>query len=121
MLPPVTLTVPGNGQVSRFIRQLFPRLSAPFQGFLKVTATAPIAVTGVRGRYNERGDFLITTTPPFNADVILPPTQFVFPHLVSGEGYSTQLVIFGQSGSGRVWFSSQNANALSNNTLHPVH
>ena len=120
-VPPVTLTVPGNGQVSRFVRQLFPRLSAPFQGFLKVTATAPIAVTGVRGRYNERGDFLITTTPPFNADVILPPTQLVFPHLVSGEGYSTQLVIFGQSGSGRVWFNSQNANALSNNTLHPVH
>jgi len=117
---PVTLTVPGNGQVSRFVRELFPGLSAPFQGFLKVTAAAPIAVTGVRGRYNERSDFLITITPPRSEDVILP-TQFVFPHLVSGEGYSTQLVIFGQSSSGGLWFNSQNANALSNNTLHPVH
>jgi len=104
---PVTLVLPGNGQVARFIRELFPGLSAPSQGFLKVTATAPISVTGVRGRYNERKDFLITTTPPRNEDMILPPAQLVFPHLVSGGGYTTQFVIFGQSSSGRLLFNSQ--------------
>jgi len=47
------------------------RAECTSQGFLKVTATAPISVTGVRGRYNERKDFLITTTPPRNEDMIL--------------------------------------------------
>jgi len=55
---PVAVTVPGNGQVAKFISQLFPALTTHFQGLLKATASAPIAVTVLRARYNERGDFL---------------------------------------------------------------
>src|SRR5439155_6036508 len=110
---------PGNGQVARFVQELFPALKAPFRGFLKATATAPIGIIGVRGRYNERKDFLITTTPPRNEDKV-PPAQFVFPHIVSGGGYTTQLVIFGQSSSGRLWLNSQNGTPLSTNILQPV-
>src|SRR5262245_20091181 len=63
------LTVPANGQVAKFLTQIpgFESIQAPFQGVLRVSSTsspAGIAVVGLRGRYNERGDFLITTTQP---------------------------------------------------------
>ena len=97
----VTVTVPGNGQVARFIRELFPALTGSFQGFLKVAAGTPIGLTGVRGRQNERREFLITTTLPRSDDVALPVSQLVFPHIASGGGYTTQFIIFGE-GSGRL-------------------
>ena len=97
----VTVTVPGNGQIARFIRELFPALTGSFQGFLKVAAGTPIGLTGVRGRQNERREFLITTTLPRSDDVALPVSQLVFPHIASGGGYTTQFIIFGE-GSGRL-------------------
>jgi hypothetical protein len=70
-----------------------------------VTSTGPIAVVGLRGRYNERGDFLITTTPPVT-DAQRLATEWAFPHLVSGGGWSTQVVPFGagpgQAASGQL-------------------
>jgi hypothetical protein len=116
-VPPVTLTVPANGQIAKFIRELFTTLPAPFYGFLKATASAPIGVAGLRGRYNERRDFLITTTQPRNEDQMLPASQLVFPHIVSGGGYTTQFTIFGQSSTGRLWFNSQNGAVLATSSL----
>ena len=115
-VPRVTLIVPGNGQVARFVHELFPALNGSFQGFLKTTAGAPIGVTGVRGRQNERGDFLITTTLPRNDDPIPAGSQLVFPHIASGGGYTTQFIIYGQPGSGKLWFSPLNGAVLSTNT-----
>src|SRR5262249_53929164 len=63
VLPTATLRLPANGQLVRFVGELFPNLNAPFHGFLKFTASAPIGVTGLRTRYNQRNDFLIATTP----------------------------------------------------------
>jgi len=55
ILPVSTLTLPANGQLVRFVGELFPGLNAPFQGFLKFSASAPISVTGLRTRYtNEK-------------------------------------------------------------------
>src|SRR2546425_889216 len=82
--------------------QIHPRRrSRSFQGFLKVAAGTPIGLTGVRGRQNERREFLITTTLPRSDDVALPVSQLVFPHIASGGGYTTQFIIFGE-GSGRL-------------------
>jgi hypothetical protein len=117
---PVTVTVPADGQIAQFIKELFPALPTTFQGFLKATATGPIGVTGIRSRYNERNDFLITTTPPRNEELVSAGTEVVFPHIVRGGGYSTQIIIFGQSGSGRLWLNSQDGTPWSNENLQRI-
>ena len=63
-----TLSVPANGQVSAFLTQIpgFSSLPVPFQGVLRVSTSTAISVTGLRGRYNERTDFLFTSTPAVN-------------------------------------------------------
>ena len=87
----------------------------PFQGVLRVSSTALISVLGLRGRYNERGDFLITTTPPSNEAAARPTAGLYFPHIVDWEGYTTQFVLFsnqaGQSSSGTLRFFSQSGGA----------
>ena len=64
------MIVPPAGQIARFVRELLPTLPGALRCLLRVTATAPIGITGLRGTYNERGDFLITTTPTRNEGVI---------------------------------------------------
>jgi chitodextrinase len=105
---PTTFTMPGNSQMARFTSELFPGLSGNFKGFLQATADAPIGVTGVRGRYNERGDFLVTSTPPGSDEQTPAASRLVFPHIVSGGGFTTRLVVFGRSSSGSLWLTSQN-------------
>jgi len=118
--PPVTVTVPASGQIARFIQELFPTLPATFQGLLKTTATAPVGMIGLRSRYNERGDFLITTTPPRNEDVVSPGADVVFPHIVGGGGYTTQVIVFGQSGSGDLWLNSRVGELLGSQSLQRI-
>ena len=59
-----TITVPGNGQAAMFLNQISGsgNLQLPFQGTLRVLSdpSQNMAIVGLRGRYNERGDFLIT-------------------------------------------------------------
>jgi hypothetical protein len=103
---PVTITVPGNGQIAKFVSHLFPAFPTPFRGFLRVTAPLPVNVSSLLCRYNERLDFLFTTTPPRDENLISPPSQMVFPHIVSGGGFTTQFVVFGATGSGTVVLNS---------------
>ncbi len=95
-----TTTIPGNGQIATFLNQLdgFRDLPSPFRGMLRIVAPG-ISVVGLRGRYNQRGEFLITTTSP--VDEATPPStdEFVFAHLAAGGGYSTQFILFSGSGS----------------------
>jgi hypothetical protein len=48
----------------------------------------------LRGRYNERGDFLITTTPAIPEDTVPDLEPLYIPHIVNGGGYTTQFVMF---------------------------
>jgi hypothetical protein len=101
-----TLSIPGNGHVSTFLTEIpgFASAPAPFKGIVRVSgasAAGPIAgsrarisVIGLRGRYNERNDFLITTTPPTNEDIAQPSTLLFFPHIVDSGGYTTQFILF---------------------------
>jgi hypothetical protein len=99
-----SFTVPADGQIAAFVHELFPELPSSFQGVAKVTAPdLPISVAALRGTYNERGDFLVTTTPPLNESA--PATELVFPHIVSGSGYSTQIIVLGE-GSGQLYLLS---------------
>lgn len=109
------LTVPGNGQVALFLNQIpgFQTIPVPFQGVLRIASTTQtgVSVVGLRGRTNERGDFLITTTPPVNENAPASSAELVFPHFVDGGGYTTQFILFSgsanQSADGRLRFFGQ--------------
>jgi hypothetical protein len=49
----------------------------------------------LRARYNERGDFLMSTTPPWDEAAAPSSADMVFPHIVGGGGYSTEFIVFG--------------------------
>ncbi len=93
-----TITLPANGQTAQFINEAFPTLSSPFNGILRVTSASTITMVGLRGRYNERGDFLITTVPPVDEASTSSTAEMDFPHIPDGGGYSTQYVLFGAAG-----------------------
>src|SRR5262249_19241456 len=91
-----SVNVPGNGQVAKFLHDFFPSLPLPFKGLVRISGggAAGLSVVGLRGRYNERGDFLITTTPPTNESAPPSSTELLFPHLANGGGYTTQFILF---------------------------
>jgi len=108
---------PANGQVAKFLSDLFPNLPQPFVGVLRIsTSSSGLAVVGLLTRFNERGDFLITTTPPASESAALSNGQLFFPHLAIGGGYTTQLILFsgspGSSSSGTLNFVSQSGVSL---------
>ena len=53
---------------------------------------------GLRARYNERQDFLITTTTPIDENTPARSTLFV-PHYVDSNGYTTEFVLFRGDGT----------------------
>jgi len=73
-------------------------------------------VVGLRGRSNERNDFLITTTPPVNEATPPSTARLVFPHIADGGGYTTKFILFsgrpGQSSSGTMQLFSQSGGVL---------
>ena len=112
-----TLTVAGQGQAAKFLSDIFPSLVPPFEGLVRVTsASSAVSAVGLRARYNERSDFLITTTPPVNESNPPSSAEYDFPHIVNGGGYTTQFIIFsgatGQSGTGSLKFFAQDGTAM---------
>jgi len=90
-----SIQIPGKSQQAFFINELFAgTVTLPFDGTLRVTSSKGIVVTGLRGQYNERGDFLISATPAMGD---IPGT--VFPHIVEGGGYSMRFVFISRPGS----------------------
>lgn len=116
-----SVTLPGNGQVALFLNQIqgLASLTTPFQGVLRVWTDSPagISVVGLRGRNNERGDFLITTTPAVDETRAATTGPMMFPHLADGGGYTTNFVLLSgsvnQSSLGRLQFSGQSGEKLS--------
>jgi hypothetical protein len=115
-----SMTVPANGQIAVFLGQIpgFSALANPFQGVLRVSTSSSggISVTGIRGRYNERGDFLLTTTQPSDESRQSTAEQF-FPHFADGGGYTTQFILFNgsadQASSGSLRFFGQSGQPIS--------
>jgi hypothetical protein len=111
---PTSVMVPGNGQVAMFLNQVpgFSVVPPTFQGVVRISTTSAnsISVVGLRGRYNERRDFLLATTPAINENVI-NREQTLFPYIAEGGGYTTQFILMspsgGSSSSGWLRFYSQ--------------
>jgi hypothetical protein len=114
-------TVPANGQISLFLSKIqgFSSLPNPFKGVLRVSTSsaAGISVTGIRGRYNERGDFLFTTTQATDESRPAANTELFFPYFANGAGYTTQFILFNgsadQSSSGSLRFVAQSGQPVS--------
>ena len=89
-----SLTIPVGGKVAKFSHELFPSLPSTFKGIVKFTSSSIVSVAALRGRYNERGDFLITTIPLTTELSSGSSSEIVFPHIVDSGGYTTQFVLF---------------------------
>ena len=87
-----SIEIPAGGSLFRFIDELFPaHLNA--ESILHVVSSQAISASGLRVRSNERGDVLMTAVP-ITDDLTVIETQsgLVFPLIVRGRGYSTQVV-----------------------------
>ena len=104
-----SLQIPGQGQIAKFIGELFPTVPTPFQGILRITSgSSDLSVVGLRLRTNERGETLITATPAANEDAPRSSDSVYFPHLADGGGYSSQFLLLGTGanpadGTMRLW------------------
>ena len=87
----------------------FQNLATPFRGVLSVSSNSPISVMGLRGRYNERGDFLISRAPAVADISPINNAELVFPHIVSGGGFTTEFLLMnrGPASTGKLLFRSQ--------------
>jgi sugar lactone lactonase YvrE len=92
---PVSGTLAGFGHSAQFLSQMFPGLPGSFKGILRVSSgSSGISVVGLRSRYNERNDFLITTTPPATETSPSSSGELVLPQVADGGGYSTEFIFF---------------------------
>src|SRR5262245_11797383 len=105
------VVVPWRAHLAMFLNQFpgFSELPSGFQGVLRISTTSPngISVIGLRGRYNERRDFLLATTPAVNESFPIPVGDTLFPYFVEGGGYSTEFILSsagGHTSSGWVRF-----------------
>jgi hypothetical protein len=119
-----TLNIPPNGQQLSFVGSLSTGTALPlsFKGILHLSSPAPIAALAIRGRYNERGEFLLSTTPPADTTNNGDKTSFI-PHIVDGAGYSTEIVIYDLDGSpltGNIYFFDQSGQAVDPATMESL-
>jgi hypothetical protein len=108
-----TMSIPANGQVALFLNQIpeFASLPSEFRGVVRMASSTAISVNGLRGRYNERNDFLVTTLPPLN-EAASAAADLFFPHIVDSGGYTTQFILIGGQTAGTLELFSQNGEVL---------
>jgi hypothetical protein len=88
-----TLTVPANGQISRFLNELPYGLHGSFTGTMELSATAPIGVIALRGYTNERSEFLVTTVPVIDKSVTSSSSPSFLAHYAVEGGWKTDFVL----------------------------
>jgi sugar lactone lactonase YvrE len=115
-----SLDIPANGQRALFLNEMPGAQALPenFKGVLRITASSggSISAIGLRGRTNERGEFLVSTTMP-DQNAAESNTELIVPHFVQGGGYTTEFILIGRgtssaSHNGSIDFYSQAGEAL---------
>src|SRR6266481_6331967 len=78
------------------------------------SSSLPISAIGLRGRYNERGDFLISTTPAIAENTPTTTGELVFPHIATGGGYTTEFLLLnrGTASAGTISIFSESGDRL---------
>jgi hypothetical protein len=113
-----TINLPPGQQTQLFLFQIreFASLPPSFKGILRVASPGEIFLTGVRSRYNERGDFLISTTPPVDEGYPTNSFPLYFPQIADSGGYTTQFILFtnapGQTSQGSLQLYTATGAAL---------
>jgi hypothetical protein len=116
-----SITVPGQGIKAMFLEdpQAFPNVPLPFQGVMQVSASTSISLVGLRIRYNERDEFLMTTVPATNEAISTTTAESDFPHIVNGGGFTTEFILFsgleGQTSAGNLTFVKQDGSSFNLN------
>jgi hypothetical protein len=114
VLSPVSISLPAFGQTSKLLADLFPALPNSFKGVLRITTASSISMIGLRVRYNERADFLMSATPPIVENPSVSD-EMLFPQLADGGGFTTQFILYsrtGQAASGILRFLKQDGSPL---------
>jgi len=116
-----SIDIPAGGQIAKFANALFPQLPSSFRGVLRIASPSGVGAVGLRARYNERGDLLMTTTQPHD-EASASPLELDFPHFVSGDGYFTQLILVstGSVHKGKLLLMSKDGVALPGTLLQPI-
>jgi hypothetical protein len=91
-----TLSIPPGAQMALMLDQLpgIGGAAGAFQKALRVRSTGPVSIVGLRIRVNERGEFLMTTTPPTDESSAPTAVPRFFPHVVDSGGFTTQFILF---------------------------
>ena len=115
-----SLTVPGSERISMFLNQIFSTQELPssLQGVMRIsTSGSGLAVDAWRGRYNERGDLLVTATPPTDEFATPVSAPRFFPYVAYGGGYTTQFILYSgsteQAAAGSLRFMDPSGKPLS--------
>jgi len=96
---PVYQALPGFGHIAKFISDALPGMPGSFRGILRIsTDSAQVSAIGLRTVYNERGEFLITTTQPTSETAAPASGQLLMPHLPDGGGFTSQIILYSESG-----------------------
>ena len=89
--PAGAFIIPANGQIVKFFNEA-PFSGAPSNGTLTFMSTAPLSVSGLKGFYNEAGQFLLLTTPVSLLPSLASETVTI-PHWADGAGWTARAVI----------------------------
>jgi sugar lactone lactonase YvrE len=88
-----TTTISANGQIARFLNE--PPFNGPssWTGTFTFSSSALIAAIALRGRTNERSEFLITTLPVADLQAPASTDTAVVPHFADGGGWTTEITL----------------------------
>jgi len=109
---------------AKFLREIpgFESLPASFKGVLRIVTLYRLgaSLVGLRTRYNERGDLLVSSMNPV-PEFFSPDGLFglaASPHVVSGAGYTTEFVFFSVSATGADEFPTGGGFSLNSDTTN---
>jgi len=107
-------TIPANGQTAVFLNQNPFNVAENAAATLTYSSNVPVAAVALRGRTNERSEFLLSALPVI--DVAAPVTApLILPHFVDGGGWTTEVTLVNPSDdrlSGTIRVNDQSGSPL---------
>ncbi|MBI3939284.1 MAG: hypothetical protein HY315_00480 [Acidobacteria bacterium] len=109
------LEIPPGGQIAKFAKDLFPSVQVPFVGVLDLSGSSNFAATALRQTTNPRSEPILTTVPLANLVRQTGEDTLIFPHLVQGAGFQTEIILLDTAGAplaGTARFLAQSGEAM---------
>jgi sugar lactone lactonase YvrE len=123
---PGATAIAAGGKISAFLNEapfnagVFLNGLSSFTGSFTFSASLPIAAVALRGRTNERSEFLMTTLPVADLSIARRSVTEVFPHFASAGGWTTKIALTNPGDtaiSGTVQFLTQQGGSASQGTV----